>query len=354
MIRITVMMFRQISRNPKAGFGFLLAILGISILGNAATFYLFEQTAEKHYTIQDCLWYSMISITTIGYGDYSAQTFGGRMGTVFFIVILGMAAFTIFLGIVTDWMLNQILKGQRGMGTVIADGHILIVNFPGEASVKRVIKELQSDPQHEDREIIIITDQVEQLPFAIKNVHFVHGSPLETDVYERASIDKAAMALILALSYSDPNSDAIVSSEVAIMEKLNPKLLTVAECLDRNHKMLFETTNCDAIVSGLEIAGNLLVQEMQDPGVARVVDEITSNLKGTTLYSVPVPDGSATGMDYQTLAKHLLDHGANLLSVLRGEDSHTTFKGLLPQSGDRVIYVGQNRWNWAELQKQAT
>ena len=45
---------------------------------------------------------------------------------------------------------------------------------------------------------------------------------------------------------------------------------------------------CDAIVPGLRIAGNLLVQEIHDPGITQMVDVITSNQKGETLFSTAV------------------------------------------------------------------
>ena len=84
----------------------MAAVIGTSVLGNALTFFFFESSAESAPTIADSFWYSIISITTIGYGDFSASTLGARIGTVVFIVFVGLVAFTATAGMLIDWILE--------------------------------------------------------------------------------------------------------------------------------------------------------------------------------------------------------------------------------------------------------
>ena len=48
---------------------------------------------------------------------------------------------------------------------IVAKDHILIVNFPSVSRVSQLVRELQSDPQHSEREIVIVSDQIQELPF---------------------------------------------------------------------------------------------------------------------------------------------------------------------------------------------
>ncbi len=359
--RLILRVYCKLQQSRGVGILIIALLMLIALIGNAATFYYFEnevkqQANEALYTIEDALWYSVISITTIGYGDYSASTTGARLGTVFFVIIVGLGTFTFIIGMITDFVTSLALKGQRGMVNATASNHILIVNFPSAARVKQIIEEIQSDPGY-SRDIVIITDQIEKLPFEFAKVQFVQGSPLEAETYERANAAKAAKALILSPNYNDPNSDAISSSIVSVIESINSDVRTIAECMDRKHLILFESSDCDSIILGQQIAGNLLVQEMHDPGAARFVDVITSNQKGTTLFSTtieePQPPIHINGvrMDYNFMAKALLDHGINLLGIERRESVHTTFADLKPHGDDILVYIADKRYAWKDLVK---
>lgn len=326
---------------------FVLTLLAISLLGNALTFYFFED--QEGLTFGDALWYSVISITTIGYGDYSATTTVSRLGTVVFIVLFGLATFSVIMSIGIDWVGEIIEKGKTGMSEIHAKDHIIIVNFPSTARVMELIEELKSHPDHEAREIVIVTDQVERLPFDDKNVLFVRGPVLEQESYLRAKVQDARMVIVLATGYGDPNSDAVVASSVAVVESLNRDVYSVAECLNFKHRMLFDSVNTNALVYSMRVTGNLLSLEAHDRGVSQLVNQMTSSRRGeATLYSAHV-DSASDQIRYREMAKTLLDKDIHLLGVQRDEESVITFGDLTPQKGDHVLYVSKHRVDWKTL-----
>ena len=229
------------------------------------------------------------------------------------------------------------------MSTVHAKNHTLIVHFPSEARVRQLIRELQTDGS----EIVVIADRIESLPFQEKNVSFVRGSTVSEETYRRASIETAKKAVVLSTSYEETNSDAVVASAASVIDHLKPSIHLVAECLDDQHRMLFNSVNADAIVSVMRITGNLLVQESQDPGVSQVFDIITSNLEGDVIYSCQVDSDSPSA--YSEIAKQLLDRDINLLAVTRGKETHTAFSRIQPQKGDHVVYLAPQRQQWSDL-----
>lgn len=325
----------------------VLALLTISLLGNALTFYFFED--QQEITFGDALWYSVISITTIGYGDYSATTFASRMGTVIFIILFGLATFSVVMSFGIDWISEMIEKGRNGMSEIHAADHIIIVNFPSPSRVIELIEELKSHPDHEAREIVIVSDQIERLPFDDKNVLFVRGPVLEQETYVRAKIDAARMVIVLATDYSDPNSDAVVASSVAVVESLNSEVYSVAECLNYKHRMLFDTVNTNALVYSMRVTGNLLSLEAHDRGVSQLVNQMTSSRRGAaTLYSARV-DETLSDVTYRSMAKRLLDKNIHLLGVQRDNESFITFGEMFPQVDDHVLYVSQHRLKWNTL-----
>ena len=345
-------LIRQVRRRRGLGISLLVGVLAFSVLGNTVTFYLFDRAArpnEPELTIWDSFWYSVVSITTIGYGDLSAVTLGARIGTALFIVVIGLAAFTTAIGLAVDWVVDLRQKERTGMGSRDIRDHLMIVNFPSLARVRQIIDEYTRDNHHGHREIVVVTDQIEELPFSVPNVSFVRGSPLEEDTFDRANVKHASQAIVLSTSYEDPRSDSLVASVSFLIEHMNPQVGIVAECLDPRHSVLFNVSDCVSLVYTLQVANNLLVQEAQDPGVVLVAHAITSNEIDQTLASTRVEAYAGATLPYIDVAKRLLDHGVNLVGVVRDSKVIVAFQDLSLAQNDSLVYVSSARRDWPAL-----
>ena len=344
-------LLRQVRRRREVGAGILLLILIGSIVGNALTFFFFDRGVdpERAITLADAFWYSIVSITTIGYGDFSATSLGARIGTGVFVVFVGLAAFTSAVGIGVDWILEMQYRERSGMGSPRARNHLLIVNFPNERRVRQIIGEFLRDPRHRDDEIVIVTDQIETLPFTVPNVHFVRGSPLEEETYRRAGADIARQAIVLSTGYDDPNTDSVAASIVSLLEHVNPQISSVAECLNVDHSLLFQGAKNVSLAYTFRISNNLMVQEAQDPGVNKLTHAITSNEIEGTLVSTKVAGDLDPPRRYSDVAKILLDHDVNLVGVIRGESVRLLFDQLEVAKNDRLVYICLERYDWETL-----
>lgn len=343
-------LLRRARRDKGIGATLLLTVVVVSVLGNALTFFFFERLSERDLDFFDALWYSIVSITTIGYGDFSAVSTGARVGTIIFIVVVGLVAFTSAVGLLVDWILDIQYKEKAGMTSVGAKGHLLIVNFPNEGRVRQIIEEFTHDSHHRNHEVVIATDQIESLPFSYNNVSFVRGSPLEEDTYLRANLSLADQAIVLSTGYDDSSSsDSIVASAVSIIEHIKPEIKIVAECLNEKHTLLFQKSGRVSLVYTLRLANNLLVQEAQDPGVNLLTQAITSNRIDGTLASTRVEDGVDSARPYLDIAKVLLDKDINLIGVIRDGTIHVNFGSLTLAGNDSLVYISTNRYTWESL-----
>lgn len=340
----------QIRRRRELGVSLLVAVLVTSIIGNSLTFYAFDGRSQG-LSFWDSLWYSIISITTIGYGDFSAESVGARVGTAVFIIVIGLAAFTSSVGLLVDWFVQFRYKERRGMGRSRARDHLLIVNFPNESRIRQIIDEYTRDDEHRNREIILVTNQIEELPFSIKNVSFIRGSPLEQETFARAGITDARQAIILSTSVDDLRTDSLVASVAFVMEHMNPQMSIVAECQDPKHAVLFNVSDRVSLVYTTRVANNLLVQEAQDPGVTLLTETITSNVTEIeeTVVSTKLNARPDVNLSYTEAAKRLLDHGVNLVGVIRQGALIVGFDDMSLAEDDSLVYISRHRHTPAEI-----
>jgi voltage-gated potassium channel len=342
-------MLRRVRRQRSVGLLMMLILMSFSILGNALTFFLFERTVDSSLSFADSLWYSLISITTIGYGDFSATTLGARIGTLFFIVLVGLIAFTSAAGMLVDWIMEFRDKERSGMAKLDVKNHLLIIHFPNAARVRHIVEEFLSDPSHKRDEIIIVTDSVATLPFTNRNVSFVRGSPLEEETFLRASIQTTDKAIILSTDYNDPNTDSIVASVAHVINHLNPQVSIIAEVLDPKHDILFHNVDRVSLVYTTQMANNLLIQEAQDPGVNLLTQAITSNQMEGTLASTRVESFPSERLSYNAVAKRLLDDDISLVGVIRGQAVYMKFADLFLTEDDLLVYISGDRHQWSAL-----
>ena len=337
-------LLRQIRRRKELSAAFLVLVIIAAISGNTLTYVVFDDA-----TISDGLWFSVVSITTIGYGDVSSSSVGARIGTAFFIILVGLATFTTAIGMMVDWILELRQKERTGMGRHGVRDHLIIVNFPGEARIRQIIDEFRSDSHHSKREIVLVTHEIEALPFDVDRVSFVRGWPLDQDTYERANVAHARQAIVLSTGYEDRRSDSMVASIAFVINNANPEMSVVAECLDPKHAVLFNVSERVSLVYPLRMANNLLVQEAQDPGVTKLAHAITSNEIEGTLASTTVDSDPDPQTRYTDVAKHLLDHGVNLVGLIRNGQVAVDFGEMEISRNDSLVYVSRARHTWSDL-----
>jgi voltage-gated potassium channel len=316
----------------------VVAIVAVVTLMGSLGFVVFEEKMK----FGDALWWSIVTLTTVGYGDISPATLGGRMVGVT-IMVAGIG----FLGTLTAtiagiFVENRLLE-NRGMNATEMKDHFIICgwNFRGE----KIVDELRADAKCRNLPIVVLAD-IPEKPVQDSRLHFVSGD-VEADTLKMANIDEARVVIVLSDERLDAYSrDAKTVLTTLTIESVNPNVYTCVELMDERNVPHCKRAHADEIVVVGELATNMLVQAALDHGITRMVSELVSNRAGEELFKVPLPADMAGKTFFEAMCQLKEEHGILCLGLEDAEGRNLIANPdkdhrLSPE--DRLIVIARDR-----------
>ncbi len=334
--------------------------LGIILFGMIFVFAMVFSLFEKDATFNDGLWTAYITVTTIGYGDFSAHTPAGRIITVL-TSLFGIGCFAVFTGIIVEKALQRRMKKMKGEGTFVGDGHLVIVNVPSYEEIRELLKELDLSPDFKDISRVIVTDSLpngdKEIPgmLSSKVDGFIMGLPSTMETLDRANVSKAKACLFMS-SVTDLSMDDTNTLTAGLIEKNWPQVVTIISCGRAATLKNLKAFNIDGGINATDLNVGLLVQELEDPGVFEVYSQLSSNIGGSQIYISRTTVGSWEGDISQLTIRQIklaavrLDFPAELIGVKRQSEEKILLNSgnslkLIPT--DRLVYMAKERFNWS-------
>lgn len=345
MIRLVMSIFRRLAATNRNQFLKVALLTALLVSFSTSGFMYFELAEKPDLAWADALWWSIVTMTTVGYGDFFPTTTGGRYIIGFPTMLFGISILGYLLSTLATYLIEKHSKELKGMSETVLRDHILIVHYPSTARVDAVLTELRHDPKTKDAPVVLIDSFLEELPerLADRGLRFVRGDASKESTLERASFRNARFAILLSQNPNDPGSDNSNLAAALTLEHLHPTIFTVAECIDPERIELLYKAGCDAVVCLTALATNLVVHELLDPGVQRVIGEATNNLSGQNIYFVDVIlSGTATYGNARTVLEEQrcapvgLEHKGG--KVVLNPDA-----GAELSDGDRLVCIAPSR-----------
>ncbi len=281
----------------------------------ASAFYHFEEGNNPAiHDPGDALWWSMTTLSTVGYGDLYPHTLGGRVVAaitmIFGVGVVGTLAATIAAGLIE---IRE--RGQKGLRTYMLKHHLLVLGWNDRSF--SAIDDFRHDPRYLEMPICVVAD-LENAPIA-EPVLFVRGRPGSRDSLQRSSAEHAAAAIVFANDPNNRQSDHETALIALALKKLNPKVRLSAELIDPENREHLEAAGCDGVIDTRGLASTLLVRSVQDLGVGDLLQDLLTNKYGSEIYRVEVPQ-EFHGKTYLDFNVAMLDLRRTVLALVRDKD----------------------------------
>ncbi|XP_025268264.1 calcium-activated potassium channel slowpoke isoform X9 [Camponotus floridanus] len=266
----------------------------------------FEFTNPQQLSYWTCVYFLIVTMSTVGYGDVFCQTVLGRTFLVFFLLV-GLAVFASWIPEITELAANRSKYGgqysrERGRRHIVVCGHITY------ESVSHFLKDfLHEDREDVDVEVVFLHRKEPDLELEgllkrhYTTVEFFQGTMMNAVDLERVKVHEADACLVLANKYcQDPDAeDAANIMRVISIKNYSDDIRVIIQLMQYHNKAYllnipsWDWKQGDDVICLAELKLGFIAQSCLAPGFSTMM----ANLFAMRSFKTS-PDTQAWQNDY--------------------------------------------------------
>ena len=242
----------------------LAAILAVQVYGTVGAYALRDEFDEVN-TILDAFYFTLVTASTVGYGDITATTQFGRLFSMS-VLLTGVASFGVALGTLLGPLIEARLATALGNMSDkqldLLENHYIVTGY-GDLT-EPILENLDGN-----QVVVVVRDSEDAKRLRDRGHEVLTANPSDEEPLRRIHIERAR-GLIVAT-----NNDAEDAMVILTARELNPDLRIVAAATDRENIRKLRRAGADSVLSPSVLGGQLLVKSaLETNETERAVDEL--------------------------------------------------------------------------------
>ncbi|AIO70190.1 potassium channel family protein [Burkholderia oklahomensis] len=329
-------LFTRPAASPLRTLVFRLAlVIGLCMLAFLVLYLdrdgLRDSTKSAPMSIADLVYFTMVTVATVGYGDIVPVTERARLIDAFFIVPIRIGIWFIFLGTAYQFVIQRVIEDFRmkRLQKNLRD-HVVICGYGLSGSIAvRELLESGVDPAT----LIVIDSQEQALEAAAAlGVTGLCGDPAQEDLLQQAQV-RSAKAVIISVT-DDPTAILLTLS----VRSIAPDTKIVVRIQENLYQRQLRQAGADVIVSSTKIGALLLADAVESRYIVPFVNDMLSTRGRATLVERPAAAHEIGCMSNAVTGALVvgLDRAGKILSFY--EDSPCRI-----EAGDTLVVIQSTR-----------
>jgi len=283
---------------------------------------------DDQISFTDVLYFGVITITTVGYGDIVPVTSRARLLDALVVTPIRVLVWLLFLGTAYQLILRRYVEGYRmSKWQTQLDRHVIVCGF-GTVGTSTV-KELLAKRMEPGRVVVIDPSELRDHAAVELGVAALRADASQEAVLKNAALERA-LALIAAAGRDDTNLLIVLTAR-----QLNPSVRIIATAQEEENIKLFRQAGANAVISPAMFGGFALAAAVDQPHlISYLEDLLTAGGRVNLLERTARPEEvGKTAVDLKPDVLLRVHRGTTLLSLWDLQEGQTL------QAGDHLVLI---------------
>ena len=282
----SIKQFSDVFVEKKFEFFTLAIMFFMAIAFGSTIIFIYEGVGinENIHTFFDAVYWSIITISTVGFGDITPITTEGRIATIF-LVVGGLSVIAFFTSIVTTALSVRLLalKEEKVIGEANALKEFIIICGYG-----RMGKVLAEEFIRINQQFIIIDHKDDVFSHAnTQNILSIKGDATDSTFLSTIGINKGASSIVAIT-----DSDAVNLSIILTARSQNQNINIIARANNEKVKKKLFLAGANEVISANETSALVAAEYIGQPIAFEAIDDILLNNAGAIMDEVEIIQNS--------------------------------------------------------------
>ena len=289
----------------KLGIVLLVVFVGAAI----AVYFVERGSGGSINTLGEAFWWLIVTVATVGYGDFTPVTTTGRIiASVVIVIGVGLIPFVAAQG--ASYLVTRRLREEKGLEKVKNKEHTVICGW--NEHVETILESIIARQEHP--EIILVNsstpEEMNQILLRYKSIkpRFVHGDFTSEAILDLANVRQAATVIILS---DTAQGDIASADERAVLgtlavKTMNPRARVCVEVTEPKAAPHVRRAGASEVIVHGEYDPFLITSAAMAEGVVLAVRQLLSYGDKSCLQQKAIP-AEFIGKRFGELAAHFRD-----------------------------------------------